>query len=133
MMRTFVTVMAVLAVVGCTPEPRFRGKTARTWAAELKHKNQSERWHAAQALANLGPHAHEAVPALVEALKDEDAILRTEAASALARIGPAAKPAVPALVEALKDDYGPAREAAAATLRALDPETAKRAAAGRRE
>lgn len=60
---------------------------------------------AAAALANIGPDARAAVPALIAALKPrKDAthadVLRAGARLALARIG---TPAVPALIEALKD------------------------------
>ena len=42
------------------------------------------------------------VPALIQALKDENKDVRREAASALGRIGEEAKNAVPALIQALK-------------------------------
>ncbi|HTU19904.1 MAG TPA: HEAT repeat domain-containing protein [Gemmataceae bacterium] len=60
---------------------------------------------AAQALANIGPDARSAVPALIAALKPrkegaEADVIRAGARLALARIG---RPAVHALIEALKD------------------------------
>ena len=45
-----------------------------------------------------------AVPALAQALKDEDEWVRANAAEALGRIGPEAKAAVPALIQALKNE-----------------------------
>jgi HEAT repeat protein len=76
------------------------------------------------ALANLGPNARAAVPALIAALRprktnaDPDSI-RLYARLALARIG---KPAVPALIEALKDKReGVAPQAAEALGWVLPP------------
>jgi HEAT repeat protein len=43
------------------------------------------------------------VAALIEALKDKDALVRSESARALGRIGPDAKPAIPALGVAARD------------------------------
>ena len=57
------------------------------------------RGKAALALGEIGADAKDAVPALVDALKDVN--IRTEAASALGSIGPAAKDAVKPLREAV--------------------------------
>ncbi len=51
----------------------------------------------------FGPMAKDAVPVLIEALKDENLFVRNRAASALGKIGAAAKSAVPALKNALDD------------------------------
>ena len=82
------------------------------------------RSNAARALARLGPEAKAAVPALSEALKDEEAFVRGYAASALSGIGPAA---VPALSKALKDEERDVRVSAAAALARLGPAEAKAA------
>ena len=66
------------------------------------------------ALAEINP---EAVPALIEALKDKDGEVRVAALYALSSIGPAARAAVPALIEALKDKD---RKVHAAAFNALD-------------
>jgi len=56
--------------------------------------------------------AKAAVPALIEALRDNDSQVREEAAHALGSIGQAAKSAVPALIETLEDEeYGVSRAA----------------------
>ena len=71
----------------------------------LKDKGDSSvRYWPAKALAQIGPKAKAAVPALAQALKDEDEWVRANAAEALGRIGPEAKAAVPALIQALKNE-----------------------------
>jgi RNA polymerase sigma factor (sigma-70 family) len=57
---------------------------------------------AALALRQLGPDAKPAVPALIDALKDEALQVRSYAANALGSIGPAAKPAIPVLLDTLE-------------------------------
>lgn len=66
----------------------------------------------------MGPAAREAVPALIETLRDENesAVVRQWAAWSLGQIGPDARGAVPALVEALGDASPNVREAAAEAL-----------------
>ena len=59
---------------------------------------------AAAALGCMGEPAHGAVPALIEALKDDSEWVRRNAADTLGNIGPSARSAVPALIEALGDD-----------------------------
>ena len=67
------------------------------------------------------------MPALIAALKDQNANVRGGAAEALGRIRPEAKEAVPALIVALKDQNENARSAAAEALGRIGPE-AKEAA-----
>lgn len=63
----------------------------------------------------LGPAAKDAVPALVEALKDNDSAVRSYAASTLGKIGPAARDAVPALKALSENDPNPDVRGVAAT------------------
>ena len=64
----------------------------------------SARAAAAGAVGALGPAANrETVPALIEALQDEEKGVRITAALVLGSLGPAAKDAVPALIQALED------------------------------
>jgi hypothetical protein len=60
--------------------------------------------------------------ALMEDLKDEDAIVRRDAAEALERMGTSAKPAVPALLALLKDKDEAVQDAVLGALMAIDPE-----------
>ncbi|MHB1558173.1 MAG: HEAT repeat domain-containing protein [Isosphaeraceae bacterium] len=97
----------------------------------LKDEDPRVCWYAAEALANIGPEARDAVPALIEALqsdavatgKDEEnynvltkAPIRLIAAYALARIGPDARAAVPALTAALSGPDSRVRLTAAGAL-----------------
>ncbi len=81
-----------------------------------------DRKHAAVTLGQIGPAAKDAVPHLVELLKDPDADVRWAAAGALGMIGAAAKDAVPHLVELLKDSNTDVHRAAADALRGIGAE-----------
>jgi HEAT repeat protein len=71
-----------------------------------------------RALADIGPDARAAVPALVAALKHKDKAVRDGARRALACIG---TPAVPALIDALKDNTENVAGLAAQTLGSILP------------
>jgi HEAT repeat protein len=82
-------------------------------AAALQDPSAETRYHAARALARIGPDSAPAVPVLTSALRDPDWEVRMEAAWALAAIGPAAAPAEPALLAALRDPDPQVRASAA--------------------
>ena len=65
------------------------------------------------ALGRIGGGAKDAVPALIQALKDQHEEVRNNAAWTLGRIG---KDAVPALIQALKDQNIEVRQYAAGAL-----------------
>jgi HEAT repeat protein len=66
-------------------------------------KEKSAHW-ACLVLSDIGPDAHEAVPALVKVAQSDHLLdVRREAVLALAAIGPAAADAVPALIRLLED------------------------------
>jgi HEAT repeat protein len=77
---------------------------------------------AALALFYMGPAAKPAVPALIDALGDEDEHLRVAAMSALAAIGPDARDAVPALVRLLHSSSRFTVGVSAQTLEAIGPD-----------
>ncbi len=78
----------------------------------LQSWNRDERELAAKALGEK--HAVEAVPALIQALSDEDVAVRLVVAGALGNIGEAT--AVPHLITALHDEHPSVRHSAAEAL-----------------
>src|SRR3954451_24871524 len=93
----------------------------------LKHPAPAVRLDAAAALGRLGPKAGPAVPALAEALSDEDLYVRRLVPLALGDIGAGA--AVPGLIEALGDEDEGVRRRAAVALGEIGPEAAPALAA----
>jgi HEAT repeat protein len=87
----------------------------------LKDRSPKVRGYAAQAIGV----DKEAVPPLIELLKDQDEFVRESGAAALEKIGPDAKAAKPALVLALKDKGLLVRFFAALALVEIDPTTAE--------
>ncbi|MFO0990693.1 MAG: adenylate/guanylate cyclase domain-containing protein [Hyphomicrobiales bacterium] len=75
--------------------------TVASLKMELNTGNPFARLIAAKRLGWFGPAAADAVPSLIEALKNEN--IRSEAVQALGKIGPEAKAAIPALI-ALGDE-----------------------------
>jgi HEAT repeat protein len=72
-------------------------------AQALQDDSVETRYHAARALARVGPGSAAAVPVLVAALRDPDWEVRMESAWALAAVGGGAASAEPALLAALRD------------------------------
>ena len=86
-------ILDALASLGEKAVPRL--------AEALKHEEVCAK--AAAVVARIGPAAKDAVPALIEALGDENPQTRNEVLFALAAIGPGAEAAVPAATDALND------------------------------
>src|SRR5262249_29059514 len=53
-------------------EVRFKGKPASFWIKKLQDKDPAERKEAVEAMGAIGPDAKAAVPALIEALEDDN-------------------------------------------------------------
>ncbi|MBD2441598.1 HEAT repeat domain-containing protein [Nostoc sp. FACHB-110] len=76
-----------------------------TYIQQLKDKDASVRYTAADALGNMRGEAKAAIPALLKALQsDTDANVRYKAANALGNMREEAKAAIPALIKALQSD-----------------------------
>lgn len=61
-------------------EPRYEGRTFAEWQGDLKDLSPEVRMRAVEALGYFGPRA---VPALIQALKDDTAKVRRDAVPAL--------------------------------------------------
>jgi HEAT repeat protein len=111
-----VRITAALALSRIDPEYQG-GVSAIVRELELKGKGTWGQEAAIKALAELGPKAHAAVPALLRSLEHDEPSIRRCAADALAAIGDRA--ALPALERLLEDKDDSVREAARASLEKL--------------
>jgi len=102
-------------------QPSYLGVATGDWVAGLKSSDALERRLAAHALAEIGPAAREAVPALIEALRDPESFVRVWAAAALARVQSENPDAIPALVAGARDGISFVRSLAAWHLGRLGP------------
>lgn len=105
-------------------DDQFRSSTLPHCLADLKEVDPGFRHRAAMILAQYGPRARAAVPALIVCLDDRDPGVQAEAARTLGLIGPAARPALPALNRLATDEDPVIQLAAKAAATALR-ETAK--------
>jgi len=103
-------------------QPSYLGISTGDWVAALKNRDSLERRLAAHALAEMGPAAREAVPALIEVLRDPENFVRVWAAAALARVQPENPEAISALVAGTHDRISFVRSLAAWHLGRLGPE-----------
>jgi HEAT repeat protein len=107
-----------LACCGCGT-----GSTAH-WVEQTKSPEPKTRLHAVRILQQRKEDAAQSVPALIEALKDEQTDIRRDAAWTLGSFGAEAKCAVPTLAAALRDPQPSVRRAAAQALKKIDPDAA---------
>jgi HEAT repeat protein len=105
-----------IAVCGCGGS-----KSTGELIESAKAKDSADRTRAVQQLADRKGNADTVIPALVQALQDEDAFVRRDAARALGRLGPAASTAAPALRGATRDKNLHVRQAATDSLRLVAP------------
>jgi hypothetical protein len=113
------SVIAGFSVASTEPPSSERGpdvKNVDQLIADLKVKYWPDRYRAAVALGTLGPAASSAVPALIDALSDQEALVRSAAAQTLGNIGAGAQAAIQDLIRALKDKQPLVRAAAAEAL-----------------
>jgi HEAT repeat protein len=102
-------------------QPSYLGVATGDWVAALKSNDSLGRRLAAHALAEIGPAAREAVPALIEALRGPESFVRVWAAAALARVEPENPDAIPALAVGTRHGIAFVRSLAAWQLGRLGP------------
>lgn len=108
---------------GGAPPEEGTGEAVRRLIMELQSDAAASRQRAANGLAGMANAAREAVPALLEALRDrEGSGARPQIVKALGAIGPESRSAVPELVAILRDDgRKPLHEPAIETLGRIGP------------
>ena len=102
-------------------QPSYLGGETADWVAALKSSDSLERRLAAHALAEIGPAARDAVPALIETLRDPESFVRVWAAAALARVEPENPDTIAALVAGTRDGLSFVRSLAVWHLGRLGP------------
>ena len=115
-LRRAVLPLLLLAGAGCG-----RGKPTEELVRDVRAKEEKDRLAAVRLLGQRKGDPARTVPALTEALKDDDAGVRRSAANGLGYFGADAREAVPALQAALTDRDARVRESAAVALSRIDP------------
>jgi HEAT repeat protein len=110
-------------------EPEYQNVPLSKWIGELskvKYDEKKSSWswsskpeRAYEAFRHIGPRA---VPALIDALKDDSFVVRYNATESLMGMGPEARQAVPALVNAQKDKHLQVQLSSLQALEAIGPE-----------
>jgi HEAT repeat protein len=113
-MRKAAVITLLIFLGGCS------GRSTGDWVEQLNSKDGAQRLHAIRALSDRPADAAVVVPALSEALKDNDPFIRRDAAQALAKLGPSARAAVPALQPLLRDRNQHVRKAVSEALKKID-------------
>jgi len=113
----FVLLLGLLLVGGCSKQ-----KSTSQLIADLKSSQERDRIVAVRLLGQREGEAAQVVPALIEALKDNEGDVRWSAAIGLGYFGDQAKEAIPALEEAQHDRDPRVREGASVALSRINPE-----------
>jgi HEAT repeat protein len=105
-------------------------KSTNELVVDLKSDKERDRIVAVRLLQHRKGDAAQAVPALIEALKDKANDVRWSAAIGLGYYGEQAREAIPALQEAQKDRDARVREAARVALSRIDPNLSAKTSTG---
>jgi HEAT repeat protein len=120
-MRRIAIMSVALLAVGCGP------RSTDGWIQRLKDPDVVKRRQAVRELGERTGDAQRVVPALADALSDENDYVRRDAARALGKFGVEAREALPALQAVVKDKEAHVRVAAADALKKIDPQAAAKA------
>jgi HEAT repeat protein len=111
-----IVLLCLLACAGCGKK-----KSTAELIADLKSSQERERLIAVRLLPQRTKDAAQVVPALIEALGDNESDIRWSAAIGLGSFGEQARDAIPALQTAQRDRDRRVREAAGNALSRIDP------------
>ena len=115
-----VLVLGLAAASGPARVKRADDADVKELLANLKKPDPDDRRKAAEAICDLCKNGDGdfsgAIPMLIDALKDKDAVVRGEIAESLGFIGPDAKAATPAVRALLRDSIPEVRSKAAFAL-----------------
>ena len=114
-MRQFILVGLVLMASGCS------SPSTEHWLGQLSDPDVVRSREAIREFAKRTAEPERVVPALTEALRDENGYVRHDAAWAIGHFGAEAQEALPALNVALKDEARNVRIAAVSALKKIDP------------
>jgi HEAT repeat protein len=120
--RPWRALLVVLLLAGCQAQPPYEGKTVAELTAMLQDGDPAVQTQGAFGLSRLGAEAVPALPALIDALRSQNAQVRSYAALALGEIGPEARTAVSPLTELLRDREWTVRRQAAMALGRIGPD-----------
>lgn len=98
------------------------GRHLNQWITRLSNHKADIRRASCKIIAELGPKANKAIPALCKALADEDDEVVANAARALGTMGPKAAMAIKPLIKILNGPYSDARLEATLALGRIGPE-----------
>jgi HEAT repeat protein len=116
--RKCLVLAVILAACGCGGS---KEKTTPELIVDLNSRQEKDRIIAVRTLPKRKDDAARVVPALIEALKDDESDVRWSAAIGLGYFGAQAKDAIPALKRAQSDKDARVREGATVALSRIDP------------
>jgi HEAT repeat protein len=114
--KKFLVLCSGLLLLGCDSKP------TAAWIEQMQSKDASQRLHAIKALEHKKSDSATIVPALTNALADEDPFVRRDAAKALGNFGREARSALPALRRMMRDHNAGVCKAADDAVKKIDPE-----------
>lgn len=129
--RLFLAVVAaVAAVAGCgqsDPKVSAGGRSTSEWVEQSKNVDPKISRKAVTELSHLGIADPNAIPTVIDAVRDPDPGVRREAVLGLLRLGPKARDAAAVLSEAARSDRDPTiRDYAAKALEKVQAAPASR-------